>query len=124
MNNVFSCSNDCGVNVYYQDTDSIHLNYDDVDKVVNIYKEEYGLELVGESLVNFHVDFDLDDATSEIYAVESLFLGRNTYIDIWEPTDKDGKTINSEHIRMNGIPTPCIKYYAEQPNITVLYMYI
>ena len=35
-----------------------------------------------------------------------------------EPTDKDGKTINSEHIRMKGIPTSCIQYYAEQHNIT------
>ena len=28
--------------------------------------------------------------------------------------------INSEHIRMKGIPTPCIKYYAEQHNMSVL----
>uniref|UniRef100_UPI004049851A hypothetical protein n=1 Tax=Flavobacterium sp. TaxID=239 RepID=UPI004049851A len=34
MNLVFDCSNDCNVKIYYQDTDSIHLNYDDVDKVV------------------------------------------------------------------------------------------
>ena len=33
---------------------------------------------------------------------------------MFEPTDKDGNTINSEHIRMKGIPTACIKYYAEQ----------
>ena len=62
----------------------------------------------------------MDKSNSEIYAVESLFLGKKTYIDILESTDKDGKTINSEHIRMKGIPTPCIKYYAGQHNITVL----
>ena len=50
-------------------------------------------------------------------------LVKKTYIDILESTDKDGKTINSEHIRMKGIPTPCIKYYAEQHNITVLGVY-
>ena len=48
----------------------------------------------------------MDKSNSEIYAVESLFLGKKTYIDISEPTDKDGMTINSEHIRMKGIPTP------------------
>ena len=74
-------------------------------------------------MVNFHVGFDLYGATSEIYAVENLFLGKKTYIDILEPTDKDGTTINSEHIRMKGIPTPCIKYYAEQHKITVLDIY-
>ena len=119
MNKVFSCANDCDIQVYYQDTDSIHLNYDDVDKAVKRYKEKYGLELVGENLGNFHVDFELKDATSEIYAVESLFLGKKTYIDILESTDKDGKTINSEHIRMKGIPTSCIQYFAEQHNISV-----
>ena len=32
MNYVFDCANDCNVKIYYQDTDSIQLNYDDVDK--------------------------------------------------------------------------------------------
>ena len=71
---------------------------------------------------NFHVDFDLYGATSEIYAVENLFLGRKTYIYILESTGKHGKTINSEHIRMKGIPTSCIQCYAEQHNISVLDM--
>ena len=39
MNKVFSCADNIGVRIYYQDTDSIHLNYDDVDKVVKRYKE-------------------------------------------------------------------------------------
>ena len=123
MNKVFSCADDCDIKIYYQDTDSIHLNYDDVDKVVKRYKEKYGLELVGEDLGNFHVDFDLYGATSETYAVEGLFLGKKTYIDILESIDKHGKTINSEHVRMKGIPTPCFKYNAEQHNLTVLGLY-
>ena len=35
MNKVFDVSNVCGVNIYYQDTDSINLNYDDVCQIVN-----------------------------------------------------------------------------------------
>ena len=31
-----------------------------------------------------------------------------------EPTNQDNNIINDEHIRMRGIPAPCIKYYAEQ----------
>ena len=65
----------------------------------------------------------MDGADSEIYAIDSYFLGKTTYIDILESTDKDGNTINSEHIIMKGIPTPCIKYYAEQKGITVLDVY-
>ena len=40
MNKVFSCANDCGVKIYYQDTDSIHLNYDDVDTVAKRYNKK------------------------------------------------------------------------------------
>ena len=120
MNKVFSCADDCDIKIYYQDPDSIHVNYDDVDKVVKRYKERYGSELVGEDLDNFHIDFSMDKATSEIYAIESLFLSKKTYIDILEATGKDDMTIHSEHIIMKGIPAPCIKYYAEQHNMSVL----
>ena len=119
MNKVFSSASDIDAKIYYQDTDSIHLNYDDVDKVAKRYKEKYGLELVGEDLGNFHIDFSIDKSNSEIYAVGSLFLGKKTYI-ILESTDKGGNTIDSEHIRMKGTPTSCIQYYAEQHNISVL----
>ena len=34
MNKVFDVYYDCGVKIHFQDTDPIHLNYDDVDTVV------------------------------------------------------------------------------------------
>ena len=34
MNKVFSCAGDCGIKSYHQDTEPIHLNYDDADTVV------------------------------------------------------------------------------------------
>ena len=45
------------------------------------------------------------------------------YIFFLESTDKHGKTINSEQVRMKGIPTSCVQHYAGQHNISVLYMY-
>ena len=65
--------------------------------IVDRYTYKYGLELVGEDFGNFHVDVDLYGATSEIYVVESVFLGNNTYIDMLESTDKHGNTINSAY---------------------------
>ena len=123
MNKVFSCADGCDINTYYQDTDSIHLNYDGVDEIENRYKEEYGSELVGEELGNFHIDFSMDNANTEICAIESLLLGKKTYTDMLESIDKAGKIINSEHSRMKSIPTPCIKYYAQKKGITVLDVY-
>ena len=65
----------------------------------------------------------MDGACGEIYAKESLFLGKKAYIDILESTDKDGNIINSEHIRMRGIPTACIKHKAKQDKTSVLELY-
>ena len=89
MNKVFSCADDCGVKAFYQDTDSTHLNYDDVDKVVKGYEEKYGVDLVGEYLGNFHVDFpDIEKDCGEVYAIESFVLGKKTYFDHLESTSK------------------------------------
>ena len=76
MNRVFDSASKCGVKIYYQDTDSMHLNYDDVNKVVNKYKEIYNFNLIGEELGNFHVDFPKKDGYDEVYAIESFFLGK------------------------------------------------
>ena len=37
MNKVFSRADDCGIEIYYQGTCSIHLNYGGVDKTENKY---------------------------------------------------------------------------------------
>ena len=113
MNKVFEVSNDCGVKTYYQDIDFIHLNYDDVDIVVNRYNETYNQDFVGQGLGNFHVYFSMDGAVSETYGNESYFLGKHTYLGMLEST-KGNNLINGKHIRMIGVPAACIKYYAEQ----------
>ena len=48
----------------------MHINYDDVDKSVNRYKETYNQDLVGQGLGNFHVDL-MDGVVTEIYGIES-----------------------------------------------------
>ena len=80
MNKVFSCSDDLNIKNDYQGTDSTHSDYDDVGKVVEIYKRKYGQELVGDGLVNFHVDLSMEGAKSEIYGVGSFFLGKHISI--------------------------------------------
>ena len=39
MNKVCSCADGCDIKIYYQDTNSIHLDCDDVPLVVKRYKE-------------------------------------------------------------------------------------
>ena len=103
MNEVFDVANSNELPIYYTDTDSIHCNLADVPTLEVKYKEEYGKELNGKNLEQFHTDFNLDGAVSEIYATKSIFLGKKSYIDILESTDKDGNTITGVHMRMKGI---------------------
>ena len=39
MNKVFNCADELNFKIYYQDTDSIHLNYDDVPRLCEYYKQ-------------------------------------------------------------------------------------
>ena len=124
MNRVFGSAAGIDVKIYYQDTDSTHLNYEDVDKVVKRYKEQYGLELVGDQLGRFHVDFpDIDKECGEVCGTESFFLGKKTYFDELESTNKEGKLINGDLSRMIGIPTSCIESYAKVHDISVKEIY-
>ena len=82
MNKVFNCADDLNIKIYYQDTDSIHMNYDDVPRLCKYYKHKCNQELFGNGLGNFHIDFDLPGSVSEIYSKESLFVGKKTYIDV------------------------------------------
>ena len=124
MNRVFGSAAGIDVKVYYQDADSIHLKYEDVDKVVKRYKEKYGLELVGDELGKFHVYFpDIEKGCGEVYGTESFILGKKTSFDELGSTNKEGKLVNGGLSRMKGIPTSCIEYYAKVHNISVKEIY-
>ena len=41
------CAYDIGCHIFYQDTDSVHIFKDDLDKLEKAYKEKYGRELRG-----------------------------------------------------------------------------
>ena len=47
--------------------------------MLTIFKQTHHQDLVGDGLGNFHVDFSMDGAVTEIYGVESLFLGKHIY---------------------------------------------
>ena len=123
MNEVMCLAEDEGQTIYYQDTDSMHLDSDAVPKLAEAFEREYGRELVGEDMGQFHVDFDLPGACGEICAEESLFLGKKCYLDVLGSTDKDGNALTGHHIRMKGVPTSSIRHAAEKEGIGVLALY-
>ena len=67
----------------------------------------------------FHIDFDMENANSEIYSVESLFLAKKVYIDKLESTDKNNNTIQDHHVRLKSVPKSCINHTCEKMVLTL-----
>ena len=110
MNEVMTLAEDKKLNIWYQDTDSMHINYEDVEVLSKAFTEKYNRDLIGDDMSQFHIDFDLDGACGDIYSIESYFLAKKVYIDILESVDKDGNTIQGNHIRLKSVPTSCIQH--------------
>ena len=68
-----------GVEIWYQDTDSMHMDYNKVDFVANAFKDKYNRDLICEDLTQFHVDFEMDGAVDELYANESYFIAKKIF---------------------------------------------
>ena len=109
MNEVMCLAEDNGLDMFYQDTDSIHIRDKDIKVLSDKFRAVYGRELIGKSLGQFHSDFDIDGAEN-VYATRSIFLGKKCYIDELVG-EKDGKMITDYHIRMKGIPNKVIQYH-------------
>ena len=112
MNEVMCLAEDIGCHMYYQDTDSIHIECKDLEKLERAFMEKYKRKLVGKDTGQFHPDFpvicgengkspDGKNKESDMpISVESYFLGKKMYCD--KLVDKDGNI--GYHLRMKGIP--------------------
>ncbi len=112
MNEVMCLAEDNGLDMFYQDTDSIHIKDKDIKVLADKFRAMYGRELIGKNLGQFHSDFDIDGAEN-VYATRSIFLGKKCYIDELVG-EKDGKLITDYHIRMKGIPNKVIHYHTQK----------
>ena len=112
MNEVICLAEDNGIDIYYQDTDSMHLQYKDISVLSNKFRKKYNRELIGKGMGQFHSDFDSDIIKGEIHAEESIFLGKKCYIDKLFGFDDSGNKVYDYHIRMKGVPSVSIKYKA------------
>ena len=91
MNEVMTLAEDINLNIWYQDTDSMHMNYEEVKVLSKAFTEKYNRDLIGGDMLQFHIDFDLDDACGDIHSIELYFLAEKVYIDILESVDKDSR---------------------------------
>jgi hypothetical protein len=113
MNEVMCLAEDNALELYYQDTDSIHIKDRDIKTLSDAFTLKYNRQLIGKGMGQFHSDFDLKGC-NDVYAKRSIFLGKKSYIDELVGTDKDGNEKIGYHIRMKGIPESCMHYTAEK----------
>ena len=113
MNEVMCLASDIGCHIFYQDTDSMHIYQDDLEKLERAYYEKYHRELKGKQLCQFHSDFPEVNGGNkgEIpVAKQSIFLMKKLYLDVL--TDSSGKV--DYMTRAKGITQAAIKAVAER----------
>ena len=123
MNEVICLAEDNNLNIYYQDTDSIHIDDSNIKLLEEKFKEKYNKDLIGSNMGQFHSDFELKGATKEIKSTASIFLGKKSYIDVLSGKNDDNKEITGYHIRMKGIPRNAIDYKCNQDGINHFELY-
>lgn len=108
MYEVMCLAEDLNIDMYYTDTDSIHIDNTKINYLAEEFGKKYGRDLIGKNMGQFHTDFDLQGAVGDIVASDSIFLGKKVYIDRITGNDKDGNELEDYHIRMKGVSTNCV----------------
>ena len=116
MNEVMCTAEDIGIKIYYQDTDSMHIQKNKIDDLAEEYKKRFGRELIGKNLGQFHNDFD---EVENGYAYKSIFVGKKMYVDML----KNEKNESGIHYRMKGVNLDCVKLYSEENNCEIFDIY-
>ena len=113
MNEVMCLAEDNKIDIFYQDTDSMHMYEDTIEKLGKLYKAKYNRDLIGEKLGQFHTDFDIKGCKN-VYSNRLITLGKKSYCDELVGEDANGNKKIEYHIRMKGIPNSCIEYTVKQ----------
>ena len=105
MNEVMCLAFDLGCHIYYQDTDSMHIESQDLPKLEKAFKEKYGRDLIGTDLGQFHSDFPTINNHEEMpHSIESYFLMKKMYIDkLQDSTGEIDYMIRGKGLTLNSI---------------------
>jgi hypothetical protein len=120
MNEVMCLAESMKIPVYYQDTDSMHIQAQDVSELSQVFKLKYGRELIGSNMGQFHCDFSPIKDGKPCWSKKLIALGKKCYLDILE--DEEGNT--GYHCRMKGVPQAVLNNYCHERGITLEDMYM
>jgi hypothetical protein len=149
MNEVMCLAEDHGIELYYQDTDSMTVKHHDIlnrrddngkdVSLSNLFFEKYNRKLIGKNLGQFNFDLKLsyideegnEQSCSNVIATEAIFCGKKCYIDRLQGTKKvkltDGSYKEDIHygwyIRMKGVPKSTILYTCKKLGLDPFQLY-
>lgn len=131
MNEVMCTAHDLGIEIFYQDTDSMHIRNKDVDVLYKAYEQKYDRKLEGKDMGNFHCDFDSlktkfqgkDITVDADGAVETLINAKKQYYDCVRYTLPDGSFVFKDVYRLKGIPEVSIEHHCKDEDLTVCGLY-
>jgi hypothetical protein len=125
MNRVMCIAEDKGIDIYYQDTDSMQLEKKNVELLGKYYGEKYNKELIGKSMGQFHIDYEIKGAIPKtIEGYKAIYLGKKTYCVLLRGICKEtGKILYGEHVRFKGVSNDSIKYTAKLRKCSVFDIY-
>lgn len=111
MNEVMYLAEDNNIKIYYQDTDSMHIDMNSVDLLSKLYEEKYNRKLCAKGVLGqFCTDFDVEKGFEKPYAKLMIIIGKKCYLDVVESQKIDDPNIkNIDYVvRMKGIPNKSI----------------
>jgi hypothetical protein len=90
MNEVVCLADDNDIMIYYQDTDSLHMDCEKLPTLFKLYKNKYDRVLDGNNMGQFNSDFKLKVTTAKgavvkcrnVHSVMFIGLGKKCYLDV------------------------------------------
>ena len=110
MNEVQNVAQDLKINIYYQDTDSLHMDFNKIELLEEEYNRRYNKELIGGQMGQFHNDLKIKN--ENCYSKKCIILGKKCYIDVLQSLESD-KT--GYHIRMKGVGSKVVEAHHDNP---------
>jgi hypothetical protein len=101
MNEVFELANENNIEIFYQDTDSLKMLTDDVDKLNNCFKSKYNKELLGNSLGQFKDEYE------KMHCDVFIAVGKKFYY-------SNDKLKGDDKISCKGIPLILLKNHTNE----------
>ena len=132
MNEVICLAEDNNIDIFYQDTDSMSIEYENIETLRTKFNEKYNRELIGSNMHQFGYDLKLkytDDKGKEqkavnVVGIKGIYVGKKTYIVELKGNKKGtGEEVLGHYIRMKGIPNSCIKYTCKKLNLNPIQLY-